>query len=281
VEPPASILTTPPDPVTDSAVPAASLVDLLTPAWEQLLVRRDLHSNTIGVGLGGRPLVAPDTATDIQPCRTGTVLKAGPDALAQYPPGTRVAFGSFAMMVLGFDSRAPGDGDDGGEVGLVASTEVLCTFASEATAEVLPSPLSLDGAKYARAPVGRLLVERSLTPVKRGRIIVPGGVVGSIRSLEATVIDRHEQVTHRCPFHPGDVVLLGTSVGRAVKFGIRGDRVLWAALPGQLLCHMADDGTHLGGVVDDRDETPRAYRGAMRLDRSPAVFDEGDPRGPR
>lgn len=285
---------------------ALELASMLTPAWDQLLVVRDPHSKQIGVGLGGKAIVAADTSTDFQPLRSGTVLKAGPSAASRYPTGTRIAFGEYALTTLGFTADVPGDEDGpGAEVGLLTSTEVMCVFA--ASPEVLPRPLAVEGAQYARATYGAVLVERSTAPVRRGRIIVPGGIAGSIRTLEARVLDvsdslhREVDVTpnyaingverilvldeSRCPFSVGDLVLLGPSVGRAIPFGIRQDRVLWSCLPGQILCHIAAPiGQQDAGVTSDDDETPLAYRGRLKpLDGSgeDVQYDEGDRRAPR
>jgi hypothetical protein len=277
---------------------ALELASLLTPAWDQLLVVRDAHSKQIGVGLEGRALVAADTSTDFQPLRSGVVLKAGPSAAGRYPTGTRIAFGEYALTTLGFTADVPGDDERGAEVGLLTSTEVMCWF--NVGPEVLPRPLALEGAGYARATPGAVLVERSTAPVRRGRIIVPGGIAGSIRTLEARVVDVHSSLRttvvagadctidlinpDRCPFEPGDLVLLGPSVGRAIPFGIRQDRVLWSCLPGQILCHVAGGTADAGtGITNDDEETPRAYRGPLKpMSTTDDVrYDEGDRRAPR
>lgn len=323
---------------------ALELASMLTPAWDQLLVVRDPHSKQIGVGIGGRAIVAADTSTDYQPLRSGTVLKAGPNASSRYPTGTRIAFGEYALTTLGFTADVPGDEDGpGAEVGLLTSTEVMCVF--DASPEVLPRPLAVEGAQYARATYGAVLVERSTAPLKRRRIIVPGGIAGSIRTLEARVVDvsrtlslcrpdsckacwentatvrvpgalhhthplcdrchalylEHgidglhgphkirdrlwERMNEMCPFRRDDLVLLGPSVGRAIPFGIRQDRVLWSCLPGQILCHIAAPaGQQDAGVTSDDEETPLAYRGRLRpMDGSgeDVQYDEGDRRAPR
>jgi hypothetical protein len=251
-----------------------NLSDLLTPAWDLLLVRRDPSNRQIGIGLGGRALVMPDTATDLQPCRSGVILKAGPDAL--YRPGQRVAFGNYAMTTLaieGDSGDAPGDET---AVGLLPSTEVLCTWsASEAE---LPRPLDLDGADLAQAPNGCLLVERSEIPKGRGRILMPGTYTESIRSLEATVKSIHPSAALAAPFDLGELVLLGSSVGRHVGFGLRADRVLWVAMPQQILGRLA--AVPEEGVEALDDETPLKFRGRPRPPAD-VKWDEGDARAPR
>lgn len=297
--------------------PRSSIADVVSPQQDYLLVRRHTHSRQVGVGEGGRPLVAPDTAADLQPCRSGVVLKAGP--YASYEPGTVIAFGNFAMTVLEHETGIPGKSEDVA-IGLVASTDVLCRFATEIARddderngerngetgpEVLPAaPLSLPGARFARAPRGMLLVERSALPGARGRILLAGTYSGSVQSLEATIVDtgdsfeiqgiNHagEQVTDRyfvgsdslsrAP-RVGDLILMSQHSGRPIPFGINRDRVLWSIPPAQIMCFLDHPpATAIHGVPYDYD--PRQhYRGPAHGPDAlgGVVFDEGDPRGPR
>lgn len=250
---------------------------LIDPAGDRMLVRRDPPSRQLGVGLGGRAIIAADTMQDMQPCRTGVVLKCGPSAT--YTPGTRVAFGNFALMVLE-EEKAENDADGDSAIGLLNSSEVLCSFA--APEEELARPLSVDGIAHARAPYGMMLVERSQIPNKRGAILLPHSYVSSIRSREAAVIDVHPilgaEVAHR---YLGATVMLHESVGRAIPFGLHKERLLFSISPSQVVAfirapvgEVPDSIGHLQALGDRKPINPADLE-------QDVAWDEGDRSAPR
>lgn len=261
---------------------AARLVAMVEPTHDFLLIRRDPHSRQIGVGLGGKAIIAAGTAQDFQPCRSGVVLKTGPAVRGVYEIGTRVAYGNFAMTVLELE-RETRVGEEPIEIGLMPATEILCTFSPEADEEALPAPLAADGAQWARAPYGLILVERSRLPNQRGSILLPGSITSSIRSLEATVIDIHPAAGAPPNLHLGDLVLLHQSVGRAIPFGIRADRTLHTAQAAQIIAILR--GAKAGEVPDSLVDEESPLRHRKPIDQSAierdVVWDEGDARAPR
>lgn len=300
MEPPTTSTSAPPP------VPTVSIVDIADPQLDYLLVRRDAHSRQIGVGIGGRAIIAPETAQDLQPCRTGTVLKVGPSAPECYLPGSRIAFGSFAMTVLEKEGEVSGGADEQGAIGLVASTDVLCTFApiietdcGNGVPEVLPdSPLAVEGVRFARAVNGQILVERSILPNARGKILMPGTYTGQVQSMEARIVDTNfetpsEDASPRfwgLSFWPvrGDLILLAPQAGRPIPFGRNRDRILYSITPSQILCRITDVDVEtltssIGRDAVDQASDPRRYISKPEYgpDVLGDVFDEGDSRAPR
>lgn len=238
---------------------AADLADILIPQHDFLIVRRDPESRQIG------RLFAPDNA-QLQPCLSGTVLRCGPSA--PFGEGERVAFGRYAMRVL---RRATAEaGDDSCDVGLLASSEVLCTFA--ATEEELPVPLADAGAPYAVPPAGRMLVERHETATM-GRLLIPDTFTSSVRSLEATVVSSGHP-----DYEPGDVVLLSPNVGKHVPFGITGARTLYLVTHDQVVARIAPQASV--GDLPLPEDSLLQFRGPIRQPDD-LRWDEGDPKAPQ
>lgn len=247
------------------------LVARLTPQRDMLLVRRDPKVRQLAGGLW-----APDNAGELNTVRAGTVLKAGPDAPREYD-GARIAF--YAMTVLQDESDSSahngGDGTTGtGAIGLVPSTEVLCTFAADE--ETLPVPLDVSGVAYARAPRGGLLVERSTIPSGRGGVLMPGTYTGAIRSMEAAVHDVHALCSLQRPV--GSLLLLASSAGRNIQFGLTDVRVLTVVAPSQVSC-LVDES--LGFDVQPSSDLRDYVAGSTPRLPSDVKWDEGDRRAPR
>lgn len=254
-----------------------TVADLVTPAWDYLLVRRDAHSRQIGVGLNGKALIAPEGSADLQTCRSGVVVKSGPSA--PYKPGVRVIFGSYAMTVLEVEGNE--GGKDSGALGLLPSTEVLCTIA--ASEDLIPRPLAVEGAGFARAPYGFMLARRSTVGSSRGKILLPGSYVDSIRSQEAEIVEVNssikEQYPAGLPFPVGTLVLLAPQAGRPITFGLQSEIILYSITPSQIRAVISQ--STAGDIVDDESPLKFSPRPTPSLDDLDPRWDEGDPRAPR
>ena len=255
--------------------PHASLIARLNPQRDLLLVRQDVRTHQLGGGL-----VAPQSATELHLSRVGTVVKAGP--LSPYRPGERIAYYAFTKLGDEATARVAGSESTWGAVGLLPSTEVLCVFAVDEA--MLPSPLSDPelGVATAHAPYGCLLVERSTIPTSRGGVVYTDTSVGAVRSAEARVHDVHP--SSATPNVPGDLVLLASSVGRNITFGITGARVLSVVMPSQVMCDVvAPPSDDENEVEPDNDvDSLLAGAGVKRVPHEDgAKWDEGDRRAPQ
>lgn len=243
----------------------SSIADILTPAWDLLLIRRDPPSKVIGIGLGGGDIISPDTSRDTGRAHTGVILKVGPQAHEVFAPGVRVVFGPFSATVLGTIT-----GDDR-DICILPPGEVICLVTGKYDEK---EQLSAGWVEHAQAVPGHLLVERAEKPLVRGRIIIPDGTNAATRSAEVEVVSVGQDV-QGC-FKVGDGALLGGGVGRSVSFGLRDERRFYKATPRQVLGLLDEP---LAQVTVPEESQFRHASDIMQPEE--VVLDEGDPRAPR
>ncbi len=239
-----------------------AIADIMQPCRANLLVRRDVPTDVVGVGLEGKSLVRAERYQ--QRPNTGLVVKRGDQAPACFSPGTWLIWGDGAATALAMGGER--------EMVLVNSQYVLAWTRQGWGAEA--DPLADEATiPFLQAPPGAHLVERLEMPVQRGRIIIPDGINLHTRSSEATVIASGLTCLD---FWPGDTVFLAGSVSRSFWVG---HRRLWVVTPQQIPAKLLPERPDVA-LAADEGTTAGMQDFTMGLDAD-AALDEGDPRSPR
>jgi hypothetical protein len=231
----------------------------IVPAWGLVLVRTDPISQQVGIGLGGKPLVGPETMRAINPWVSGVIKRCGPSVDGAYAEGDRIMFGREALTVLEREGVSVRDG--GKEyvaTGLLDQSQIMATFPG------LPE----DMAATSKA------VERRALPEERGGVLLPNTYTEEMLSAQADVLAVHPEA--QCRWREGDVVLLGPSVTRAIHFGYL-ERTLFVVKPIEIQAEIVGPAVS----AEPEDASPLHYRGAPVLPMDDRQYDEGDPRAPQ